>query len=250
MNTYNTSEVAKIIGIHPNTVRLYEEYGLIPKATRKANGYRAFTDFHIEQLRLARIAFQIEILQNGLRKKIVETVKTSAASEFDKAIALTDEYLIKIHKEQSNAEEAIRIVKHLLEGNQIEDNTTWTRKEVLEQLNISMDTLRNWERNCLLTVKHKENGYCIYSGEDIRRLKIIRSLRCANYSLEAILRMLNELSVNPEVNLKKVLNTPKSDTDIISACDKLLISLQEAAENAKKMRVILQRMKEKENLND
>ena len=25
MNTYTTSEVAKIIGIHPNTVRLYEE---------------------------------------------------------------------------------------------------------------------------------------------------------------------------------------------------------------------------------
>ena len=69
MNTYTTSEVAKIIGIHPNTVRLYEEWGLIPKAERKANGYRVFTDFHIEQFRLARTAFQIEVLQNGLRKK-------------------------------------------------------------------------------------------------------------------------------------------------------------------------------------
>ena len=26
MNTYTTSEVAKIIGIHPNTVRMYEEW--------------------------------------------------------------------------------------------------------------------------------------------------------------------------------------------------------------------------------
>ena len=32
MNTYMTSEVAKIIGIHPNTVRMYEEWGLIPQA--------------------------------------------------------------------------------------------------------------------------------------------------------------------------------------------------------------------------
>ena len=77
MNTYTTTEVAKIIGIHPNTVRMYEEWGLIPLAERKSNGYRIFTDFHIEQLRLARIAFQIEVLQNGLRKKVVETIKLS-----------------------------------------------------------------------------------------------------------------------------------------------------------------------------
>ena len=30
MNTYRTSEVAEKIGIHPNTVRLYEELGLFP----------------------------------------------------------------------------------------------------------------------------------------------------------------------------------------------------------------------------
>ena len=75
MNTYTTTEVAKIIGIHPNTVRMYEEWGLIPLAERKPNGYRVFTDFHIEQLRLARIAFQIEVLQNGLRKKVVEIIR-------------------------------------------------------------------------------------------------------------------------------------------------------------------------------
>ena len=50
---------------------MYEEWGLIPKAERKPNGYRVFTEFHIEQLQLSRIAFQIEILQNGLRKQIV-----------------------------------------------------------------------------------------------------------------------------------------------------------------------------------
>lgn len=245
MNTYSTSQVAKIIGIHPNTVRLYEEWDLIPQAERKANGYRVFTDFHIEQLRLARIAFQIEILQNGLRKKIVETVKISANGDFDKAIALTNECLTQIYQEQRNAEEAIRIVKQLLSENQMQDNPMLKRKEVSEQLNISMDTLRNWELNGLLTVKRKKNGYRFYTGEDIRRLKIIRSLRLANYSLEAILRMLNELSVNPEVNLKKVLNTPNDDTDIISACDKLIISLQKATKNAKKMMKILLDMKSK-----
>ena len=82
MKTYRTAEVANIIGIHPNTVRLYEELGLIPKPERKPNGYRVFTDFHIEQFKLARLALQVEVLQNGLRKKILQVVKASATCDF------------------------------------------------------------------------------------------------------------------------------------------------------------------------
>lgn len=55
MNTYKTAEIAKIIGIHPNTVRLYKKLELIPKPERLANGYRVFTDFHIEQFRIVRL---------------------------------------------------------------------------------------------------------------------------------------------------------------------------------------------------
>ena len=49
MKVYKTGEVARIIGIHSNTVRLYEELGLIPVVKRQPNGYRVFTDFHIDQ---------------------------------------------------------------------------------------------------------------------------------------------------------------------------------------------------------
>ncbi|MEA4987000.1 MAG: MerR family transcriptional regulator [Anaerovorax sp.] len=244
-NNYRTAEVAKIIGIHPNTVRLYEELGLIPKPKRQENGYRIFTDFHIEQFKLARIAFQIEILQNGLRKKIIEMIKASAAYDFDQALKLAEDYLSQVQKEQSNAEEAIEIVNQLLYGETEKDILSLKRKEVSEYLKISMDSLRNWEMNGLLSVKRKENGYRIYTNEDMKRLKIIRSLRCANYSLEAILRMLNELSSNPKTNIKKVLNTPKSSDDIISVCDKLISSLKEAESNAKIIINKLQFMKTK-----
>ena len=92
MNTYKTSQVAAVVGIHPNTVRLYEQWGIIPKPERKPNGYRVFTDFHIDQIRLARTAFQIEILQSGLRKQIYQMVKLSAAGRLDQALALTEAY--------------------------------------------------------------------------------------------------------------------------------------------------------------
>ena len=144
MNTYTTSDVAKIIGIHSNTVRLYEEWGLLPPVERKPNGYRIFTDFHIEQLRLARLAFQIEVLQNGLRKKIVLMVKTAATKDFDAALSLTEEYRIQLRQERANAEEAICIAKQLLCGVTEENTHFLKRKEVSDYLDISMDTMRNW----------------------------------------------------------------------------------------------------------
>ena len=106
-----------------------------------------------------------------------------------------------------------------------------------------MDSLRNWEMNGLLTVKRKQNGYRVYTDADIQRLIIIRSLRCANYSLEAILQMLRQLSVNPDTDIEAALNTPKEDSDIISVCDRLIVSLSAAEKNAYKILSMLQDMK-------
>ena len=138
MATYKTAEVAAMIGVHPNTVRLYEKMKLIPKPERLSNGYRVFTDFHIWQCKLIRL-----VLQNGLRKKIVRMVTVSAAGEFDTAIILTEEYLKQLRQERRNAEEAIKIVKQLLSGGAQENSHNLKRKDVSNLLDISMDTLRN-----------------------------------------------------------------------------------------------------------
>lgn len=245
MNTYKTAEIAQRVGVHPNTVRLYEELGLISKPERKPKGYRIFTDLHLEQIKLARTALKVEVLQNGLRKKAIDIIKASANGDFNKAICLTRTYLQQIKKEQKNAEEAVNIAEELLTSDQLKmDGICFTRKETSCYLQISMDTLRNWEMNGLLKVRRKENGYRVYIDEDIRRLKIIRSLRCANYSLAAILRMLCSLSSDPKTNIREVINTPKEGEDIISVCDKLLTSLKYAEKNARKMLIHLEKMKE------
>lgn len=242
-NTYKTSQVGKITGIHPNTVRLYEELGLIPKPQRLPNGYRVFTDVHIEQIKLLQTGLKVAILQSGLRKKIIHIIKLSANGEFAQAIISTNEYINQVQKEQQNAEEAIRITENLLSG-VIEDDSKFylTRKQAAKHLGITIDTLRNWELNGLYAVKRKENGYRIYTKEDINQFKIIIALRCANYSLAAILRMLQEKSHNPTINIKKALNTPKANDDIISVCDELITSLQTAKKSAETMLTQLEYM--------
>lgn len=243
MKTYKTSEVAAIIGVHPNTIRLYERMQLIPKPERQPNGYRIFTDFHIKQCKLIRLAFQIEVTQNGLRKKIVQMLLASAAGDFDTAIDLTEFYLEQLGQELRRAEEAVESVKQLLGGHGEKNSRILKRREVSELLGISMDTLRNWEMNGLLTIKRRSNGYRVYAEEDIQRLKIIRSLRCANYSLEAILRLLHQLSRDPDTDIHTALNTPNQTDDLISVCDRLIVSLTAAGNNASVILDMLRDMK-------
>lgn len=244
MNTYKTTQIAQIIGIHSNTVRLYEELELIPKPERKSNGYRIFTDVHLEQFKLARLALRAEITQNGLRKKAIDIIKTSASGNYEKAIELTESYLTQVKLEQSNAEEAIEITKRLLSSSSMENTKLYfLRKEAADYLQITMDTLRNWEMNGLLTVKRKKNGYRIYNEKDIQRLKIIRSLRCANYSLSSILRMLRALSVAEEIDLRKVIDTPQDTEDIVSVCDRLLTSLSNLEKDIHEILAHLDEMK-------
>ena len=234
-----------MIGIHPNTVRMYEDLELIPKPFRKSNGYRVFSDVHIDQFRLARTAFQIEVLQNGLRKRMIDAVKLSAKGQYENAISMTTAYIDIVDSEIANANEAAEITNTLLKSSFQEERTLLKRKEVSDLLGITMDTLRNWEMNGLLNIRRKENGYRVYSNEDIKKLKIIRSLRCANYSLSSILRMMNAIYRNESADAKKVLNTPNENEDIVSVCDKLIISLNNAKKNAIEITNMLSEMKNK-----
>lgn len=234
MNIYKTHEVAQIIGIHVNTVRLYEKCKLISKPERMSNGYRIFTDLHIEQFRMARAVLKIEVLQNGLRKQAMDILKVSALGNSKGAKKMAESYLQQIDLEMNRAEEAIEIAHKILSsyGEDIgKKELALTRKETAEALQITIDTLRNWELNGLITVKRRPNRYRVYFYDDIQRLKIISSLRCANYSLSAILRMLQELSHNPAADIRKTIDTPRANDDVITACDKLLTSLSEAKIN-------------------
>ena len=218
MKEYNTSTIAKEFNIHPNTVRFYEEIGFLPQIPRKENGYRLYNQIHYEQLKLIRIGLKSELLQNGLRKQVIDIIKASAKGEFD---------------------EALELARKHLENN----SKTYTRKQLADYLELTIDTLRNWELNGLLRIKRKENGYRVYNEDDIKRIKIIRSLRCVNFSLSAILRLLRNLDNDNNVDIKHIIDTPKENEDIVSVCDKLLTSLENAEDECNKMIIQIKKMK-------
>lgn len=190
---YSTKEPANMVGIHVNTLRFYENIGFLSKTKRKSNGYRIYTELHFEQCKVIRLAMKAEVLQNGLRKKAVEIVKLCAEHKLENAIAASKEYCAMIENEMKHAKSVIIAVEGTLHNNNPQSSIEIGRKEAAAVLHVTPETLRTWERSGLLSVGKQKNGYRIYSASDIERLNVIRTLRCANYSLSAILRLMQGL---------------------------------------------------------
>ena len=59
-------ELAQAVGCHIETVRYYEKVGLIPVSARKPNGYRDYSDRHLQYLRLVRRARSLGFSQSEI----------------------------------------------------------------------------------------------------------------------------------------------------------------------------------------
>jgi DNA-binding transcriptional MerR regulator len=86
--------------------------------------------------------------------------------------------------------------------------------QVAQLLGVTIDMLRNWDRNGLIDVpRDPTNGYRRYGAPEISRLRIIRMLSRAGYGISAILRMLVQLDQGETTDLRRALDTPGPNED-------------------------------------
>jgi DNA-binding transcriptional MerR regulator len=57
--TYAPSELGRLTGLSPDSIRHYERVGILRKAARTAAGYRRYTDDALERVRLVQSALKI-----------------------------------------------------------------------------------------------------------------------------------------------------------------------------------------------
>lgn len=221
-----TTDLARAAGVHPNTVRLYEAWGLLGTVPRGRNGYRLFSEFHRDQMVLAHTALRWPY--PGGNQRVAELVKRAAGGDLVGALALAREYLACVQAEVAQAEAAADLVEHWAHGARA--GTGAPRRLPIRSaarlLGSTTDALRNWERNGLIRVpRDAKNGYRAYGAPEIARLRVIRTLRLAGYSMMAILRMVRTLDQGLEGDLRQVLDTPELDEDPVCATDRWLSTL-------------------------
>ena len=71
MMALTRGRLAKRVGCHSETIRYYEKVGLLPEPERAENGYRIYSEFHVQRLefilRAKDLGFSGEVIGNLLR---------------------------------------------------------------------------------------------------------------------------------------------------------------------------------------
>jgi DNA-binding transcriptional MerR regulator len=241
---FRTTEIAKAVGVHPNTVRMYEQWGFLPPVERLPNGYRVYTLFHLEQMRLARLAMHGGWPGGRIRKSALELVRCSAAGDLRKAIRLAKNHILLVKAERAQAEATADYLEKWVHGKIPEHPiASLPILAAARAVDSTPDAIRGWERNGLLRVpRDPKNRYRAYGAREIGRLRVIRMLLRSGYSTMAILRVMKHLDSGAKKKLRRVLDTPHPDEDVLWAADRWLSTLAEQENRARKILVQLRRM--------
>lgn len=228
-----TIDIARTIGVHTNTVRLYEDYGFLPEIPRAGNGYRIYTPMHLEQAKLAHLTLGWSYV--GDKALLIDMIKRAAHDDYGMALELAYNYLARVRTERTHAEAAIEFLErwaagHLMDATQQKMHIG----EAADYLAVTVDMLRNWERNGLIEVpRDPGNGYRLYGPAEFGRLRVIRTLVKSGYSQMAILQMLRQFDAGHTSNLRDALTIPpESAISLYYITDRWLDSLVALEERA------------------
>ena len=244
-NYLKTSDIARDVGCHPNTVRKYEEWGYIPKAPRSHSNYRLFNYFHLEHMRLAWTAFSGLYPGRSIKRSAYKLVRQAASGDLGGSLEMAYVHVALVQSEYAQAQAAADLLERWSAG--ISTDATigpLMIGEASNLLGVTTDMLRNWENNGLIVVPRAQNGYRQYGAVEIGRLRVIRMLVRAGYSMMAILRMLLELDKDKVGvrDLRRILDTPREDEDVFTAADQWLSTLENQEQKALQVIEILVRM--------
>jgi DNA-binding transcriptional MerR regulator len=227
-----TRDIARAIGVHVNTVRLYEEQGFLSPVPRDPNGYRRYSAAHLEQARLVQLALQWPFL--GDKVLLLDLVTRAASGDLGMAMELAYRYLARVRAERTYAEAAVEFLERWAAGQLLDaPRARVPIGQAAQQLNVTIDMLRNWERNGLIAVpRDPVNQYRVYGAVEFGRLRVIRTLAQAGYSQMAILTMLRQVDTGNTADLRSALDLPPGEDSIYATADRWLTTLAELEQRA------------------
>jgi DNA-binding transcriptional MerR regulator len=234
-----TSDLARAVGVHPNTVRLYVDWGLVPPVERSPSGYRLFTQRHLDCLRLGRTIYAAQYPGRGFRALGTAIILHAVEDDWVAALDKAHELFAAVSIELGHATHAANVLEHWAQTMDAQPDfyeEPLAIGEVSKVLGVSLDVIRNWERAGLIRVpRNSHNNYRLFGKKEIERMRIIRMLSRAGYSHMALLRMFIELDKGNTRNLRRTLDTPRPDEDIFGAADQWLTTLHAQEELAQRV---------------
>lgn len=232
---YQPIDLARMFDVHPNTIRLYEKSSYISKAARNQNGYREFTELHVLQLQICRCIFGYPFTKRHIRDTGNNLLHSIAKLDWRMSRNAYEKYIEAIRQEIILAERAGEI---LLDWSNSKSDSAkkiaskkYSRKEVAEMFGVTIEAVRNWERNGLVHAIDSEAAKrALYSEEMLDRFYVIYMLRQSGYSISAIHRSMRNFDQREHTNVLNSLHQP-DQVELISVGDRWLYELKKLEKN-------------------
>ncbi|WP_413377563.1 MerR family DNA-binding transcriptional regulator [Alkalihalobacillus sp. 1P02AB] len=214
MKKFKPIEIARELNISTSALRHYEAWGLVPAPDRAENGYRLYTSVHLAYFKCIRIMFF------GFGTSITSSVlKHIQKGHVDEAFWILNQEQANLHKEREAANQTLALVENLqlpvMENKKKKKNLTIG--EAAEFTGVTTSAIRHWEKEGLLHPKRNpENGYRLFSGLDLRKILLIRSLHHSVYFLKNMKEIIDAMDHQNLAQVKKVTREAVQTIDSIN----------------------------------
>ena len=194
-------------------------------------------------MQIARLAFSQEFIQNNLRKKATQIVKLSGREQLKEALIAAKNYYAFLQQEYAHTISTVETIEKLQQNNVLsESETTYTHKQVAERLNLTEETIRNWERNGLLEIARNRQNRRVYTESDIQKCMVIRTLRSAHFSITSIAHLLQAISTKKDVSIVDIVKSPKFVPEFTHVTDDLVMNLKKAMTDVEQVIALLKEL--------
>lgn len=197
---YSCVELARRIGKHPNTLRKYEAWGFIRPVPRRPNNYRSY-----DRVRALEALFAATVMRASFKdwrdhrrmKALLRSMRTGEYAAARIQIRAHRRILREWLSAALDAREILRSWRRKRRGPR--RGPALSRPQAAAKIGVAPDTLRDWERNGLISPVRLANKRRRYPPEIQEQLGVIRVLRRAGYSLMGIRCLLHGSDQNAEL---------------------------------------------------
>ena len=111
MKYLRTSDLARAVGVHPNTVRRYVDWGLLPPVEHSPSGYRRFTQRHLNCLRLTRQVYCNQYPGKAIHQSGIRIIQATVSGDLEGALGLAYSHLALVQTERAQADVAAGLLE-------------------------------------------------------------------------------------------------------------------------------------------
>lgn len=188
--TSSTTGVARAAGCSAQLVRDLEAAGVIPPAERAPNGYRRFTEVHVDAIRAYRL-LAAAVGPSTAR----DVMRRLAADPADAALARIGSLHTDLARDRERTLLALDAVGAIREEPRDDaDPDDMTITQLADALGVRPSTLRYWELEGLVRPERRGRLRArSYPAETVREARIVSVLRTSGRSVPATARVMADL---------------------------------------------------------